>query len=175
MKRLLAIIFSLILITPVLAAQLLDQYSPGFRLIDGNQLNKMVDNVNALTGNGTANTVSASNLSVSGNLTLGSSITTAANLALYVKGVASGYKVAHGQTPLDGTNPTTVATGLATLVACNVSIMSNTTPGLSTSLVTYQLSGTNLDIYGWKPTTLSNVTLIASSGTDTIGWSCFGT
>lgn len=44
----------------------LDQYTPGFRLIDGGQLNAMVDEVNNLTGNGTPGPVTASTLVATG-------------------------------------------------------------------------------------------------------------
>lgn len=52
MKKL---IVALALLVPTLSyADPLQQYQPGFRLIDGTQLNKMVGVVNNITGNGTA-------------------------------------------------------------------------------------------------------------------------
>lgn len=145
MKKLIAIIFALLV--PATAMAVLEQYQPGFRLIDGSQLNKMVDVVNGL-------------------------VTDTANAVL---GVSSGYKIARGATTLDGSNPTPVATGLTTVVSCNVSIATSVAPGVSTSLVTGVISTTTLNIYGWKPTDATNNTLIASTGTDPVQWICVGT
>ena len=99
----------------------------------------------------------------------------AASVANPVAGAASGYKVAQGETALDGSNPTPVATGLATITACTLTIKTASAPGVSTSVVTYGSSGGTLNMYGWKPTSNADPTLIASTGTDTIGWLCFGT
>jgi len=44
----------------------LDSFTPGFRLVDGSQLNDIVDAVNNLTGNGTAGPVAGSTLTVGG-------------------------------------------------------------------------------------------------------------
>lgn len=59
MKKLL--LAALIAAMPIVAnAASLQHYLPGFRTIDGSQLNLMVDQVNNLTGNGTASPVTAS-------------------------------------------------------------------------------------------------------------------
>lgn len=83
-------------------------------------------------------------------------------------------KVAAGETALDGTNPTPVTTGLASIVSCALTIKSTSAPGLGTSVVTYGTSSGTLNMYGWKPTGAGDTTLIASTGTETIGWSCAG-
>lgn len=145
MKKLIAILFALLV--PASALAVLEQYQPGFRLIDGSQLNKMVDVVNDL-------------------------VTDTANQVL---GVSSGYKIARGATTLDGSNPTAVATGLTTVVSCNVMIATSVAPGVSTSLVTGVISSTTLNVYGWRPTDATNNTLIASTGTDPVQWICVGT
>lgn len=51
MKKLLTFLFAVILTNPSYGASLL-KYPPGFRTIDGSQLNKMVDVVNGVSGNG---------------------------------------------------------------------------------------------------------------------------
>lgn len=99
----------------------------------------------------------------------------AAAVATPVAGVAAGYKTARGETALDGTNPTPVTPGLATIVACSVSIKTTAAPGVGTSIVTYSTSTTTLNLYGWKVTATGDATLIASTGTETIGWVCVGT
>lgn len=92
-----------------------------------------------------------------------------------VVGLASGYKLARGETALDGTNPTPVTTGLTTIVAVAVSIKSAVAPGVGTSVVTYGTSGGTLNLYGWKVTGAGDTTLIASAGTETVGWIALGT
>lgn len=92
-----------------------------------------------------------------------------------VAGVAAGYKLARGETALDGSNPTPVTTGLTAIVACTVSIKSTAAPGVSTSVVTYGTSSGTMNMYGWKVTSNADPTLVASTGTDTIGWVCVGT
>ena len=74
-------------------------------------------------------------------------------------------KIASGVTALSGTNPTTVITGLASITSCQLTIKTATAPGVSTEVATYTTSGGTLSMYGWKPTSSSNPTLIASTGT----------
>lgn len=95
-------------------------------------------------------------------------------IAQYSRGGAA-FTMVRGETALDGSNPTPVATGLSSIAACTVSIKSTATPGVSTSVVTYGTSSGTLNLYGWTVTNSSTTTMIASTGTDTIGWICFGT
>lgn len=96
-------------------------------------------------------------------------------LATSPAAVAAGYKIARGETALDGSNPTPVTTGLTTITGCSLSIKSTSAPGVSTSVVTYGSSSGTMNTYGWKVTATGDATLIASTGTDTIGWVCVGT
>lgn len=181
MKKLLSLLVGLSFIGTVHATTI-EQFPPGFRLTDGTHLNQLVDAVNNLTGGGTAAPVVGTTGTFSGNVTLtagnlimGATTFTEATLSLYAKGVAAGYKIARGATTLDGTNPTPVATGLATVVACNVSLATSVAPGVSTMLVTGVITTATLNVYGWKPTDATNNTLVASSGTDEVQWHCVGT
>lgn len=92
-----------------------------------------------------------------------------------VQGVASGYLVARGETALDGSNPTPITTGLTTITGCSATIKSTSAPGVGTSAVTYGTSSGTLNLYGWKVTGSGDATLIASTGTETVGWVCVGT
>lgn len=94
-----------------------------------------------------------------------------------VAGAAVGYKIARSAAPvaLDGTNPTSVAHGLATCVAAFVQLAGSVAPGLGTSVLTVVINGANLDVYGWKPTGAGDTTLIASGGTETFNWFAIGT
>lgn len=175
---------ALALLPAPLAAQTTIPQFPisGPSLISGDALNVLVNAINNIQGNGTAQAGSFTTLRSTsvpvfpaGGVTLGATTFTEAALALYTKGVAAGYKVARGETALDGTNPTPAATGLASIVSCAVSIKTTTAPALSTSVVTYDTSVGTVNLYGWKPTGAGDTTLIASTGTDTVGWVCVGT
>jgi len=88
------------------------------------------------------------------------------------------YKLAAGVVTLDGSNPTTVPTGLATIVGATVTRKSTAAPGVSTALLSVNFTGSdgNLDIYAWKPTASGDCTGIASTDlTGIICWSAFGT
>ncbi len=94
----------------------------------------------------------------------GTSITTIA------AGVAAGYKVARGSTALDGSNPTTVATGLATVVSFTASLRRTTALTAGTAFVTSGTpSGANVDVYGWV------LAGTASTGTEVFDWVAVGT
>lgn len=200
-KRILVAAALALLPAPLAAQSTIPQFPiSGPSLISGDALNVMVNAINNIQGNGTAAAGSfttlratgavtfTSTLAVTGvtiftaipvapatGITLGSTTFSEATLALYAKGVAAGYKVARGETALDGSNPTPVASGLATIVACSLTIKATAAPGVGTSVVTYDTSTSTLNMYGWKVTGTGDTTLIASTGTDTIGWVCVGT
>lgn len=109
-------------------------------------------------------------------LNIDGAINTVGTLA--VVGVAAGYKIARGVTALDGSNPTPVATGLATVVGANVSLMGSAAPGVGTSVLTHE--NTNwatgaLSVTAWKVTGTGDCTLIASTGTENFSWVAVGT
>lgn len=92
-----------------------------------------------------------------------------------VNALNSGLATFSGEIALDGSNPTAVTTGLSSISGCNVSLKVSTAPGVGTSVVTYSTSSGTLNIYGWKVTSSADNTLIASTGTETVGWTCVGT
>lgn len=94
-----------------------------------------------------------------------------------VAGVGAGYKVARGETALDGTNPTPVATGLATVIAFTATLKGTAAPGVGTSVLTANIAGAagNVDVYAWKPTSNADPTLVASAGTESFYWTAIGT
>lgn len=92
-----------------------------------------------------------------------------------VAGAASGYKLARGEATLDGSNPTPVASGLTTIIAALVSLKGSAAPGVGTSQLTCVISGTTINVYGWKPTSNADTTLIASTGTEGFYWVAVGT
>jgi len=98
-------------------------------------------------------------------------------LATAPAAVAAGYKIARGETALDGSNPTPVTTGLSTIVACALSIKATAAPGSGdgTRIITYDTSTGTMNMYAWAPTSGTDPTLVASTGTETVGWVCVGT
>lgn len=87
-------------------------------------------------------------------------------------------RFARGTATLDGSNPTTVATGLNTIVAAVVSLKAAATPGDDPSWVSANYNGTdgNLDIYAYKNTGGTDPTLVASTNsTATFDWIAVGT
>lgn len=93
------------------------------------------------------------------------------------QGVADGYRIARSAAPvaLDGSNPTTVASGLTTIVACGACLAGTDAPGLGTAVLSTAISGTNINVYAWKPTDATDPTLIASDGEETFHWWAIGT
>lgn len=98
-----------------------------------------------------------------------------AALATAPAGVAAGYKVARGETALDGSNPTPVGHGLTTCVAFAATLKGTAAPGLGTSVLTANINGANVDVYAWKPTGAGDTTLVASTGTESFYWIAIGT
>jgi predicted RecA/RadA family phage recombinase len=93
-------------------------------------------------------------------------------------GVGAGYKIARGgAAALDGSNPTPIATGLATIVAAFVQLRGTAAPGDNTSVLTTDFTGSDgtLNVYAWKNTSGSDPTLVASTGTETFDWIAVGT
>jgi hypothetical protein len=96
-------------------------------------------------------------------------------LATAPAAVASGYMVARGETALDGSNPTPVVTGLSTVTGFSATLKGSGAPGVGTTTLTYTASGGTVSVYAWKPTSNADPTLIASTGTETFGWTAIGT
>lgn len=84
--------------------------------------------------------------------------------------------IASGTVTLDGSNPTPVTTGLTTITAASVSLVSNAAPGDDPSWLSYDVSGGTLNVYAWKNTGGTDPTLVASTNnTAVIGWIAVGT
>lgn len=88
---------------------------------------------------------------------------------------AGGLAVRGGSIALDGANPTPVVTGLTTVTAFVPVLQLATVPGVGTSSITSGApSGGTVNIYGWKVTSSSDNTLIASAGTENVTWIAVG-
>lgn len=94
-----------------------------------------------------------------------------------VLGVAGSYKVARGSSALDGSNPTSIATGLTTIVAAVATLKGTSAPGDNTSILSVNYTGSDgqLDVYAWKNTGGTDPTLVASTGTENFDWIAIGT
>ena len=76
-----------------------------------------------------------------------------------------------GEIALDGSNPTTVTVpGWTAITGVAVSLSNASAPGVGTSILTYATSANVVSIYAWKVTSSSDTTLVASTGTETVGY-----
>ena len=100
---------------------------------------------------------------------------TSGNVALSGSAATAGIRA--GTTALDGSNPTSVTTGLSVLASCQVHQDTSVAPGLGPITFTVIRTATagQLDIYAWKATSASNPTLVASTSSDTVDYTCIGT
>lgn len=85
-----------------------------------------------------------------------------------------GKEVITGEVALDGSNPTAVTTGFATIDAVFLTMKTTSSPGVSTSVLTFDVSNNVVNIYGWKPTSTTDTTLVASDGTQTVSYIIVG-
>lgn len=85
-------------------------------------------------------------------------------------------RITFGEVTLDGSNPTSVMTGLSTIASATASLKSSTAPGDDPSWVSVNYStGGQLDIYAWKNTGGTDPTLVASTNNSAvICWQAFG-
>ena len=88
---------------------------------------------------------------------------------------ANGFRVHCGTGTLDGANPTAIAHGLGTCLSFVATIIATSAPGVGTKVLTANISGASANVYAWKPTSNSDTTLVASSGTETFYWIAVGT
>lgn len=86
-------------------------------------------------------------------------------------------RMVSGEVTGDGSNPTTVVTGLSKITSAVVSLKQATAPGDDPSWISCNYSGTdgNLDVYFWKNTGGTDPTLVASTTTTAVvSWVAFG-
>lgn len=115
------------------------------------------------------------NIASGGQLQIAGTDRTSA-LATAPAAVAAGYTIARGETALDGSNPTPVATGLTTVVSFVATIKKATALGTALTQLTADIStGGTVNVYAWKVTSSSDTTLIASTSTESFYWVAVGT
>ena len=86
-----------------------------------------------------------------------------------------GARVHSGTGTLDGSNPTPITHGLGTCLSFVAQLIGTAAPGLGTAVLTANISGASANVYAWKPTSNSDPTLVASTGTETFYWIAIGT
>lgn len=114
----------------------------------------------------------------SGNLNLngGQLLDASGNdVAKVVSAPTAGYKIARGEGTFDGSNPTSIETGLTTVIAVVAQLKGTSAPGDNTSVITANINGTAVDYYAWKNTSGTDPTLVASTGTESFYWIAIGT
>jgi hypothetical protein len=118
-------------------------------------------------------------------LTIGVGCELVVEVGAIVKGLiqpsgALGFKLAQGEVTLDGSNPTSITTGLATIVAATASLKTATAPADDPSWTSVDYGGAvpagRLDVHAWKNTGGTDPTLIASTNsTAVLSWIAIGT
>lgn len=96
-----------------------------------------------------------------------------------IAGVAAGYKIARGEATLDGTNPTPIVTGLATVVACTVTNKSAVTPGDDPVHFTVDYGGGvtagTVNLYAWKNNGTDPTLVASTDAAAVVSWIAIGT
>jgi hypothetical protein len=111
----------------------------------------------------------------------GSDLTaTAGGVANAVGGVADSYKLARGEVTLDGSNPTPITTGLATVVAAVACFKTAVALGDDPNALTVDYGGSvaagELDIHAWKNSSGTDPTQVASTNSAmVVSWIAIGT
>ncbi len=86
---------------------------------------------------------------------------------------SSGEYFVTGEIALDASNPTSVVTGFDVITSVALSLKGTAAPGVGTSVLSHNVAAATpgqLDIYAWKVTGTTDTTLIASTGTETVGY-----
>lgn len=86
----------------------------------------------------------------------------------------TGKEVHCGEMALDGANPTPISTGFANIDSVALQLEGSTAPGLGTSVLTYEVDGSTVNVYAWKPTSATDPTLVASTGTESFSFTIIG-
>ena len=86
------------------------------------------------------------------------------------------FKIVTGEKALDGSNPTPLnfSGQLSKILGAVVTLKGSAAPGVSPHLLSYDISGTTLNVYVWKATGVADTTLIAGTDTDTFSYLVFG-
>jgi hypothetical protein len=84
------------------------------------------------------------------------------------------FKIYAGEAALDGSNPTPVITPLHVVLGATLSLKNGTAPGVGTSVLTYALSGSTVNVFAWQPTSSANPTLVASPGNEVFSYVIVG-
>ena len=118
-------------------------------------------------------------------LTIGAGCELVVEAGATVKGLiqaasAVGLKLAQGEVTLDGSNPTSITTGLSTIVAAIASLKTAVAPGDDPSWLSVDYGGAvpagRLDVHAWKNTGGTDPTLVASTNNAAvISWIAIGT
>lgn len=114
---------------------------------------------------------------VTGTYTLGGTPTLASAAGVpYVGGVAAAYRLARGTITLDGSNPSSAATGLTTVVACNVDGPAAAgVPGDDPMGASPFINSTSIDIYAWGTNGTDPTPVPSTNNSAVFYWICIGT
>ncbi len=101
-----------------------------------------------------------------------------AEVLFHPDGITNRVKIIAGEVALDGTNPTSIsyAGKISTVIAVQVVLKLQASPGVLASVFTYGVDTTNkeVDIYSWKVTNSTTTTLVADTGVLTVSYFIIG-
>lgn len=113
------------------------------------------------------------------NILAGGALKLAGTTLLPTAGVAAGYKIARGEATLDGTNPTPITTGLATVVACTVTRKSAVAPGDDPVDFSVDYAGAVtagvVNLYAWKHDGTDPTLVASTNAAAVVSWIAIGT
>ena len=67
-----------------------------------------------------------------------------------------------------------IVTGLSTIIGVVVALKDASAPGVTTSVLTYGVSGGTVTAYGWKVTGSGDTTLVAATDADLVSYTIVG-
>lgn len=89
-------------------------------------------------------------------------------------GSRKGASMVSGFVALDGANPTPITTPFREVTAVSLTLAGAVAPGLTASVLTYDVVDNVVNVYAWMPTSATNPTLIASTDTDNVSYMIIG-
>lgn len=100
-----------------------------------------------------------------------------ADSRLVVTATAGAWKMAAGSITLDGSNPSSATTGLATIVSCSVIDKRSVAPGDEVSTFTTITSAVagRLDVYAWVGSATDPTLAASADADDVVDYLCIGT
>lgn len=83
-------------------------------------------------------------------------------------------RVERGLATFTGSTVITVPGPMRSITVAFIEQVIGTAPGVGPSVFTYTISGNQLTIFAWQPTSATNPTLVTGTSAATVSWMVFG-